>query len=163
MSSGQLDASATCCPECGAVVSGGRAACQTLFDEVLAREFGDFRYGRIHRLTVDAYALLHPAEYMRSAKSYAAHLTGMYAALEGESGLETNQAVQRWLNGPRVLPRPSEPPQRQRGALTIAHVRDAVDPEGHVRRVREWAQSIWDAWREFHEIARRWVEEATRS
>ena len=57
------------CPECGAVVNGGRAACQQLFDEVLAREFGDYRYSREHRLTVDVYSLQHPAEYMRSAKS----------------------------------------------------------------------------------------------
>ena len=161
MSSAHLDASATYCDECGAAVSGGRAACQTLFDEVLAREFGDFRYGRIHRLTVDAYALQHPADYMHSAKSYAAHLTGMYAALEGHSGAETNQAVQQWLNGPKGLKRPPEPPQRQRGALTVAHVHEAVDPEGHVRRVREWAQSIWDAWRDYHQVAKRWVEEAT--
>jgi hypothetical protein len=162
MSPEQLDVSATYCHECGAVVSGGRAACQTLFDEVLAREFGDFRYGRIHRLTVDAYSLQHPGEYMRSAKSFAAPLTGMYAALEAHAAPETNQAVLQWLNGPKVLERPPEPVQRQRGALTITHVHEAVDPEDHVRRVREWAQSTWDAWRDFHEVAGRWVEEATR-
>jgi len=37
---------------------------------MIAREFGDFRYAREHRLTVDAYSLQHPDEYMRSAKSY---------------------------------------------------------------------------------------------
>ena len=68
------------CPECGADVRGGRAGCQQLCDEVLAREFGDYRYAREHRLTVDAYSLQHPDEYMRSAKSYAAHLTGAYVA-----------------------------------------------------------------------------------
>jgi hypothetical protein len=28
-----------------------------LFDEILARELGDFRFGRLHRLAVDAYSL----------------------------------------------------------------------------------------------------------
>ena len=45
------------CEACGAAVPGGRTGCETLFHEVIAREFGDYRYGRIHRLTVDAYSL----------------------------------------------------------------------------------------------------------
>jgi hypothetical protein len=148
------------CPECGAVVSGGRASCLTLFEEVLAREFGDYRYGRAHRLTVDAYSLQHPAEYMRSAKSYAAHLTGLYAALEEDAAATTNRAVQQWLSGPRVLTRPDHPPPRQRGTLTIAHVHQAEDPDEHIRRVREWAEATWAAWHDYHELARQWVAEA---
>ena len=151
----------TSCPECGAAVSGGRAACQRLFDEVLAKEFGDYRYVRIHRLTVDVYSLQHPSEYMRSAKSYAAHLTGIYAAIEGDRADETNRAVQQWLNGPRVFSRPGDPAPRQRGGLTILYVYGAVDPEDHARRVREWALSTWEAWRDYHHVARRWVEQAT--
>lgn len=65
---------------------------------MIAREFGDYRYGRLHRLTVDSYALQHPEKYMHSAKSFAAHLTGMYAAMEHESDpartREVNAAVQ---------------------------------------------------------------------
>lgn len=147
------------CPECGAPVTGGRDACQRLFDEVLSREFGDYRYGRIHRLTVDAYSLQHPAEYMRSAKSYAAHLTGAFAALE-EGGLETNRVVQEWLGGPKAFPRPGEPTPGERGALTIVHVHAAADADEHITRVREWAASAWEAWRDFHEVARQWIAEA---
>jgi uncharacterized protein DUF5946 len=161
MTSAPSTALATSCPECGAAVPGGREACQRLFDEVLAREFGDYRYARIHRLTVDVYALQHPAEYMRSAKSYAAHLTAIYAALEGDRAAETNRAVQQWLNGPKVFSRPGDPAPRQRGVLTILHVHGAVDPEDHVRRVREWALSTWEAWRGYHHVARQWVEHAT--
>ena len=119
---------ATSCPECGAAVP-GREACQRLFDEVLAREFGDYRYARMHRLIVDIYSLQHPAEYMRSAKSYAAHLTGMYAALEECGAAETNRTVQQWLNGPKAFPRPDDPAPRQRGVLTILHVHGAIDPK----------------------------------
>src|SRR5262245_41617683 len=153
--------SAEHCPQCGAVVAGGRSGCQRLFDEILAREFGDYRYGREHRLTVDAYALQHPAEYMRSAKSYVAHLTGIYAALELGAAAETNRAVQRWLGGPKDLERPDEPPPRRRGSLTVTHVHAAHDADEHVRRVREWARSAWDAWSAHHHRARQWVADAT--
>ena len=97
------------CPECGADVAGGQAGCQQLFDEVLAREYSDYRYAREHRLTVDAYSLQHPDEYMRSAKSYAAHLTGAYVAIEHGSVAETNRAILQWLNGSTSLQRPDQP------------------------------------------------------
>src|SRR5688572_9267647 len=156
----ELDELSHRCPECGAVVIGGRAGCQQLFDEVLAREFGDFRYAREHRLMVDAYALQHPDEYMRSAKSYAAHLTGAYAAIEHGSVAEANRAVQQWLSGSKALHRPDQPQPGQRGALTILHVHMATDPDDHVRRVREWAKSVWAAWSTYRQIAKQWTDEA---
>jgi hypothetical protein len=150
------------CPACGAEVRGGRAGCQEVFDEVLAREFGDYRYAREHRLMVDAYSLQHPDEYMRSAKSYAAHLTGAYIALEYGSVAEANRAVLRWLNGSTALQRPEQPAAGQRGTLTILHVHEAADPDDHVRRVREWAESVWAAWQAYRPIAKQWTDEALR-
>jgi hypothetical protein len=161
MTSAHSTASVTCCLECGAAVPQGREACQKLFDEVLAREFGDYKYARMHRLTVDVYALQHPVEYMRSAKSYAAHLTGMYTALEMGAAAETNRAVQQWLNGSKVFPRPGNPAPQQRGELTIIHVHEAVGPEDHLCRVHQWALSAWEAWRAYHHLARQWVEQAS--
>lgn len=149
------------CEECGAAVAGGKAGCRVLFDEVLAREWGDYRYARLHRLTVDAYSLQHPREYMRSGKSFVAHLTGMYAALEAdERWTATNQAVQRWLNGPRVIKK-SNPPPRRRGELTIAHLHQAADADEHRRRVQEWARSAWEAWSDLHGLAKHWIHLAT--
>lgn len=148
------------CAECGAEVSGGRAGCQRLFDEVLARELGDDRYAREHRLTVDAYSLQHPDEYMRSAKSYAAHLTGAYVAVECGAAAETNRAIQHWLNGSTALRRPGQPEAGKRGILTIHHVHMATDPDDHVRRVREWAVSVWAAWHTYHPIAKQWTDAA---
>jgi hypothetical protein len=150
------------CPECGAEVPGGRTGCQQLFDEVIAREFGDFRYGREHRLTVDAYSLQHPGEYMRSAKSYAAHLTGAYAALELGSAADTNRTIQQWLGGSRSLQRPGQPAPGRRGSVTVAHVHAAKSPDEHILRVREWALSAWDAWRDYRAIAKQWIDEATQ-
>lgn len=148
------------CPECGVEVQGGRAGCQQLFDEVLAREFGDYRYAREHRLMVDAYSLQHPDEYMRSAKSYAAHLTGAYVAMEYGSVADANRNILQWLNGRNSLQRPGQPAPGRRGVLTIRHVHAATDPEDHVRRVREWAESAWAAWTDYREIAKQWTDEA---
>ena len=148
------------CEDCGAVVAEGKAGCQRIFEEILAREFGDYRYGRIHRLTVDTYSLQHPDEYMRSGKSFAAHLTGVYAALEGEDALSVNQAVQRWLSTNPLIEKPGHLPER-RGGLTIAYAYSAADADEHTKRVREWAQDVWRAWAEHHDLARRLVGEAT--
>ena len=156
----RLDELSGRCPECGGEVGGGRAECRRLFDDVLAREFGDYRYAREHRLMVDAYALQHPDEYMHSAKSYAAHLTGAYVAIEYEAAAETNRAIQKWLNGSKALHRPDQPEPGQRGELTILHLHMATDPDDHVRRVREWARSVWSAWRTYRPVAKQWTDEA---
>jgi uncharacterized protein DUF5946 len=152
----------TVCEECGANVPEGRDGCQRLFDEVLTREFGDYRYAKLHRLTVDTYSLQHPEKYMRSGKSFVAHLTGICAAVEGDDARAVNQAVQRWLNGPRAIERPEDPPPGQRGVLTIDYLHAAADAEEHARRVREWARSSWVAWSAHHHLARQWIGDATR-
>ena len=147
------------CKACGASLPEG-TDCQGLFDEILAREFGDFRYGRLHRLTVDTYSLQHPERYMRSGKSFAAHLTGMCAALDGDLPHDINRSVQQWLNGPQRIPRPNEPPPGRRGELTIEYVLGAADPEEHLDRVTEWARSTWSAWSSCHDLARQWIDRA---
>ena len=148
------------CEDCGAVVAEGRSGCLKLFEEILAREFSDYRYGRVHRLTVDAYALQHPDAYMRSGKSFAAHLTGMCAALEYEDALALNQTIQKWLSTNPKIEKPVRLPA-VRGAITITHIHHASNPEAHVARVREWAQEVWHAWSEHHALARQLINEAT--
>lgn len=153
--------SQSACPECGAAVEGGLAGCQALFEELLAREFGDYRYAAKHRTTVDAYALQHPDQYMRSAKSYAAHLTGLTAAIESENPRVLHAVVQQWLSGRVALERPGQPPAGARGELTILHVLAAPTPAEHLARVQQWAQSTWRAWSSFHPLAASWMEQAS--
>ena len=148
------------CEDCGAMVAGGKAGCLKIFEEILAREFSDYRYGRIHRLTVDAYSLQHPDRYMRSGKSFAAHLTGMYAALEGEDALSTNRVVQKWLSTNPQIDKPAYLPGR-RGDLTVTYIHGAADADEHIERVREWAREVWGAWSEHHDLAKRLIGEAT--
>lgn len=147
------------CEDCGAAVAEGRAGCLKIFEEIIARDFSDYRYGRTHRLTVDAYSLQHPDKYMRSGKSFAAHLTGMCAALEGEDAPAVNQVVQKWLGTNPRVDKPAHIPGR-RGGLTIIYVRDAPGADEHAGRVREWAREVWGAWSEHHGLARRLIAEA---
>jgi hypothetical protein len=135
----------------------GLDGCRALFDELLAREFGDYRYARSHRLMVDTYALQHPEQYMRSAKSFVAHLTGMCAAMETEDAASINRSVQQWLNGPRQIERPADIPPGERGELTITYVHDTSDPGEYLRRIQEWARSTWSAWASHHALAREWI------
>ena len=88
------------CSECGAQIEGGNAGCETLFNELGARDFSDPRYGATHELLVDAYCLQHPERYCRSAKSYAAHLTRMCCGIERGGKREIYAAIPRWLSGP---------------------------------------------------------------
>jgi hypothetical protein len=149
------------CEDCGAVVAEGKSGCLKLFEEILAREFSDYSYGKIHRLTVDAYSLQHPDEYMRSGKSFAANLTGIYAALEVEDGLALNQMVQKWLSTNPKIDKPDQIP-KHRGNLTIAYIQSAVDANEHSKRVREWAQDVWNAWIEHHALAKQLIAEAEK-
>jgi uncharacterized protein DUF5946 len=148
--------SASRCDECGAPVA-GVDGCRSLFDELLAREFGDYRFARLHRLMVDTYALQHPEQYMRSAKSFAAHLTGMCAAMETDEPAVINQSVQQWLNGPKKIDRPADIPAGRRGNLTICYVHDTTEPDEYLRRIQEWARSTWAAWASHHALAREWI------
>ena len=62
--------------------------CQRLFESIGLREYDDMRFARYHRIVVDVYAMQHPDRYGRSAKSFAAHLTGLCAWLEDETGAQ---------------------------------------------------------------------------
>ena len=147
------------CELCGGAADGQRG-CQKLFEEdVLVKDYSDYRYGKTHRLTVDVYSLQHPETYMISGKSFAAHLTGVCAALEYEDGAATNRAMQKWLSTNPAIEKPSGIP-RDRGSITINYLIGAIDPEQHAKRVREWADSVWGAWSDHHELARQLINKA---
>ena len=114
------------------------------------------RYARYHRIVVDVYALQHPDRYGRSAKSFAAHLTGLCTWLEDEGDAQSvNASVQRWLNGPSPIVRPTLPPSY--GALTVRGLVDADEPAIYGRVVREWARSTWNAYGSLHATAKTWI------
>ncbi|MDP9282053.1 MAG: DUF5946 family protein [Chloroflexota bacterium] len=147
------------CTSCGLAVAGGTEGCQRLFESIGLREYEDMRFGRYHRIVVDAYAMQHPDRYGRSAKSFAAHLTGLCAWLEDEStAMSANAAVQRWLNGSSPIDKPPLPSTY--GAITIRELVDADDPVRYGEVLRRWARSTWDAYALLHATARAWIATA---
>ncbi len=146
------------CPECGAAVSGGQAGCQALFDELTLRAYSDVRYAVDRRLIVDVYCMQHVEPYCHSAKSYAAHLTGLCCGVEHGGDPRIHTAVQRWLNGKVNLGKPTV--LSFRGHITIVDVRGARDVEEYVRLAQAWARDVWEAYASQHDIARRWLKMA---
>jgi hypothetical protein len=140
-------------------VAGGSEGCQRLFESIGLREYEDMRFGRYHRIVVDVYAMQHPDRYGRSAKSFAAHLTGLCAWLDDEADSQSvNAAVQRWLSGPSPIDKPPVP--RGYGALTIRELADEADPTRYGDALRRWARSTWQAYAPLHAIARAWIDTA---
>jgi Family of unknown function (DUF5946) len=132
--------------------------CKELFEAILAKEFSDYRYGKIHRLTVDAYCLQHPDVYMVSAKSFAAHLVGMYCAMKYDGDADLLKDLQKWLNGKKQLVKPAM--LKEFGDLTISHLAVAKDADDHSKLVKEWAESAWESYAVYHDLAKDWIEKA---
>lgn len=131
--------------------------CWALFGEVLAREFGDREYFRLHQLTVDAYAVQHSrGSDRRAIQSVALHLITLCVVLE--HGVDPRL-------GPRLHKRladgasfqPLEPPETT-GRMTVADVHGARTPADHERLVDAWARDVWAAWEPHHATVRDWVE-----
>jgi hypothetical protein len=140
-------------------IAGGTDGCQALFDQFRLREASELArdYGST-RLTIDIYSVQHPDRYCVSAKSLAAHLTGLCWAVErggSEAGL---RALQRWLNGSVPLNKPDIP--KNRGKLTVADIASAVDQPAYAAALDRWARSTWEAYSPLHEVARHWIDEA---
>jgi hypothetical protein len=111
----------------------------------------------MRRLAVDCYACQHD-RYILSGRSLAAHLTGLAVAIEHGGDQQVNDRVQRWLSRARHVEKPAIP--RDRGKITIADV-TATRREEYATLVRRWAESVWEAWRAHHGLAREWIAAAS--
>lgn len=126
--------------------------CWKLYTEVLAREYGEWNYPPIHRLTVDCYAAQHPTKTSdpKSAQSVQVHLLGLFLALEKKveprqitkliaDVIVKNKNTFTWLEPPKNL-----------GVITISDVWNAKTLNEHEILVNDWANSIWQAWKRDH-------------
>ena len=146
------------CSGCGLVVPGGTGGCRAMFDELAVRQWDRPVAYRIRRMMVDTYSLQHPDEFCASAKSLAAHLTGLCAALEHESHPTILRVLLHWLDSGPTLVKPVVPSTR--GAITLAEVFSAAKGEAIVLAADRWARATWKAYAPLHALARRWVGEA---
>jgi hypothetical protein len=151
----------TVCPDCKASLAsatgpthaylGGNAACWKVYGELLAKEYSDPFYMKVHRLTVDTYAAQHPGQNSpRAAQSVTIHLLALYLIFEKQMPFDfvtqmLGKAVEKKKRDFRWLPPPSS-----LGALTVADVAIAKTAEEHQEKVYDWANSVWAAWQVHH-------------
>jgi CTP:molybdopterin cytidylyltransferase MocA len=166
-----LEALAEPCPGCGARYAphasgtthayiGASPACWAAFGELLAREFGDRAYGRLHRHTVDVYTVQHPGDDdRRQRQSVAIHLIGLCHWLEHALDAQrVISATQAMLQGDRPDWPWLEPPTAHE--MTVRDVLAAESADEHERLVRRWAELTWEAWHPHHDVVRRWAADA---
>jgi hypothetical protein len=139
-------------------VARGEQGCQELFTQLGVRAFKGYLYARFHRMTVDAYALQHPARYCASAKSLMAHLGGLCCTFDYADEPRVHAALLRSLNGKPALEKPELPVSR--GALTIAEALRAPDAPSYGEHVERWARCVWKAYEDLHPFARGWIQKA---
>jgi CTP:molybdopterin cytidylyltransferase MocA len=138
---------------------GASAACWATFGELLAREFEDVQYGRMHRHTVDIYAAQHPGtDERRQRQSVALHLIALCHWLEHEVPVERLNALTQGL-ATADRPWPWLPPP-ERFAMTVADVLAARNGVEHGGLVRRWGIATWSAWSAHHDVVRAWAREA---
>ena len=138
---------------------GASPACWALFGEVLAREYGDPKYFRLHQVTVDTYAVQHPGlPERRSIQSVAVHLITLCLVLEDGADPAEGPKLHKRLavsNSFHWL----EPPHPN-GRITVADVLEARTPAEHEALVDAWARDVWVAWKPHHATVRSWIARA---
>ena len=157
------------CPGCGGLFEDNPGpthryleaspGCWAAYGEVLVREYSDPAYYRIHRLTVDSYAVQHPGRPSpQSIQSVAVHLISLCLVLENNVDVQRATAAMQtavktkgrfvWLTPPTSL-----------GVVTVAEVCAAKHADEHVKQVYSWAKSAWQAWAPHHATVRSWLPE----
>lgn len=146
------------CPGCGVSLPvsdwqpDGRynasAECWQLYGELSAYTLAQGYDVFIHQLAVDAYGAQHSGASVRPIATAFA-LIGLYLAFErGYSGRQGQDAHRLLATQSKTWPR-FEPSSRT-GALTIVDVLKAPPGEDRDSTLRQWGQSVWDAWGNEH-------------
>jgi hypothetical protein len=165
-----MSANLISCIGCGAIVpdidgptwrypNAASPGCWAVFGEILAKEFSDFSYGRLHRLSVDAYAVQHPGDPTpQTIQSVNVHLIALCLTLKRGYDFEyatrmIGQIITRfkgqftWLEPPASL-----------GEMTVLDVVKARDGSEHEQLVTAWARSALEAWSPHHPTINRWID-----
>jgi len=132
--------------------------CWEAYGRVLALEYGNPAYARLHRLAVEAYAVQHPGlDEPRSRNSVGIHLSRLCLIFDRGWPIErANDAMVTITAKKRNYPWLAPPSDR--GSVTVRHVLAAVAPAEHLDAVEGWAQAAWQAWAEHHATVRGWLE-----
>lgn len=131
---------------------GASGACWEMYGHILAKEFGDPAYFKVHRTTVDAYGAQHIGDQSdrRARQSAWVHLIALYLSFEKK--MPKAQVVDFLKKA--TATKKDWPPQVQIQApqwLTVHDVTNADSPESHALLVTQWGQSVWDAYGDYHD------------
>jgi hypothetical protein len=121
--------------------------CWAAFGTLQARELQEWGYPPVHGLGVDAYAASHGGDgrERRDRQSVVLHLVALCTVLDrGYSSVARIELLQRLAAVKRDYPRLDRPAGYP--ALDLLHAAAARDLDDYERRVREWAQAVWDFW-----------------
>ncbi|MEO5720368.1 MAG: DUF5946 family protein [Chthoniobacterales bacterium] len=134
--------------------------CWAAYGEVIARQYTDVNYAAAGQLIVDAYAVQHPGRPSpQSIQSVALHLIGLCLVLErGVSARATTAMIQTAAKDKQKFVWLTPPPSM--GPLTVVEVAAATSAVEHVARVRAWAASAWEAWKQHHVRVSGWLDSA---
>ena len=129
------------CPECGAIDS----LCKARFDECLALEFSDLRYGAVHNLTVATYMLQHSSQLSREGWLYERDLLREFI-VDGKSPSVIRQQVKDSVDsGKRAFKFKSTDGKpvihKSTWTRTILDVR-TEDADTYCADVTAWARSV---------------------
>lgn len=121
--------------------------CWNVYSEVLGTEYSNAAlFGRVHRLTVDAYAVQH-AGGIHPDKSIDIHLTGLHLVLaRNVPPVQLPPIFQKIAAGVSTWPH-LEPPKVE-WKWTVF---DVATSDDHERAVRDWSGEVWRAWSEHHD------------
>ncbi|MEO8609442.1 MAG: DUF5946 family protein [Chloroflexota bacterium] len=147
------------CPECGAQVAGGRGGCQALFDEIAYAMGTEPRIAAVHRLALDTYCMQHVESYCESAKSYAAHLIGLWYGIHHPRDPVPYTPIARILNQSTTLVNP--PVLSNRGSITFPEIMRSYHQDGDVdalvTRIHDWSIIVWQAYESQHALVESWL------
>lgn len=128
------------CPECGAPDN----SCQTRFDEFLALEFSDLRYGAVHNLTVATFMLQHSSRMSREGWLYERVLLRDFIINNKSPDLVRQQTSDRLDSGKRTFSFKSKDGKpvidKSTWRKTILDVR-AENAEVYCEDIAAWARS----------------------
>jgi hypothetical protein len=132
--------------------------CWSVYTEVLGAEYSHaVIFGQVHQLTVDAYAVQH-AGGPHPDKSVDIHLAGLHLTLvRGIRPPYVPPMLQRIASANSEWPHFAPPDVRW--TMTVFDVAIAAGEfEEHIRAVRAWSASVWEAWSMHHDAIAAFVE-----
>ena len=124
--------------------------CWQIYSEILAKEFNNQEYFKVHRITVDSYGAQHIGDQndRRARQSANVHLIALYLYF----GKKLNAAdMMHFIQKATIIKR-DWPPIHQIDNpqwLTVNDVIKAKDVTEHTKLVLEWGKSIWESYSDY--------------